>query len=787
MINHNHSLQNPYAVNRPAGRTFVGYREGRESVQEVCNCLIASAAGSPSYWIAGEPKSGKSSFLLKLEDSLGKDAGEEATRFRPVPLAISCADYASPLALCRGVVRCLAESVRSHLRIAEPEAAGEPQLAPFQLLESDGPASIQRMLPLLWQDLAAGARQLYGGRSRFVLLIDDLDAAVEGRWAQKLFPTLRLLLTEGPGACSRCGLSGDNVKLVLAGSPDLAAAPLFGRLSSFLHEIRLRPLALNDVKELIRTAWRPLNGNQGDLAVQIMRAAGGQPWLTQLVLEQFTRAKRLEREFAEWFKAFDWTGLSGETEPRPVLERWLGRLPEAGPTILAHLVLAQDGMTPQEIGDATGLDEKDLSAPLGRLRDLGLVYESIFRPGACEVCEVVKRWYLGKSGGSVFVGEIERLKTPVPAAPQPAARDFSLLLSLDHRVMVADGLYTRFFSLNSGFTDEARRLYRDARDAASLRNLDDLRARLGNLGKNFVDEDWRVAWEDYFERTDRQRIRFILQTGDLDLLDFPIELLPFEQGFLGLRVPTFKEVLGLRRKEPYRLAGGCLPAREPVNVLLVGAGGGGQYANRSLSALPQVVPEIIGVCKALRMAATRRSFSLGRIVVLSDAPGLAIEGAVVRPATVDGLREALGVEPQSGFHILHYSGHYKFGTSDHETGLLIPGRTGLELFSLPALFQLLDGDTVRFACFNGCSSGDHQPATPTHYLGAPYTCLRAGVPAVVGMRWPIGDRDARDLAIVFYEQLASLGVPELALLETRMWAEREHRGTLWAAPVMLTC
>jgi CHAT domain/AAA domain len=779
MLDQNLDPSSPYAVIRPAApRAFVGYREGSESLYQVRDRLTAIDAGSPSYWIAGEPRSGKSSFLRKLEELLGNEPGRRGTRFRPVPLYVSCAEHGSSLALFRALLRPLAEAVPGRPRSAEPPAAVPPP-GPFQLLAGDGPVNAQQLLPLLRADLAAAARGLDGNRSLFVLLIDDLDAAMSGRWGQRLSATLRALLTEPPAGCAGC--DGLNVKLVVAGSPELRRVPQFEHLMRLLEVIKLRPLQLDEVGDLIRNAGRPFNGH---LAAGILRATGGQPWLTQLVLDLFTATQRRETEFADWFKRFEWTRLRGDAGNRWLAEQWLSRLPDGGLAILAQLTLAPAGRTLQELAEATHLADAELAPKLEKMTGLGLIYQPQQRPDAYEVCGVVKRWYLETTGGAVFVDAIERQARSLPAA-LPAARPFSLLLSLDHRVMVADGLYTRCFGLDNRFTDEAQSLYRSARQATTAQHLADLGQRLENLGRNNVDENWRGTWEDYFDRTERQGIRFILQTGDQELLDFPIELLPFEQGFLGLRVPAFKEIIGLRRRQkPYRLAGACLPRDEPLNVLLVGAGAGGQCGDYVLPELPGVAPEILGICAALQSAAAKGSLSLGRIVVLSDTPGLAIAGAVVKEATVDGLRQALGGD--YGFHVLHFSGHYGFGWTDQSSGLRLQGTGGVELFSLVDLFQQLDGKGLRLACFNGCNSGNHLSASPTHYLGAPYTCLRAGVPAVIGMRWPIDDLAARDLGIRFYQHLAEHGVPETALLETRKWAE-SRGGTLWAAPVMLTC
>jgi hypothetical protein len=775
MINHRPQPQQLYTVDRPASPlTFAGYRECLEEIR----AQLTSTGGPQSYWIIGEPKSGKSSFLLKMEDLLRKDAEPKRSHLRPVPLYVSCASCDSLWSLCQSLLQRLAAAAPSRPGTALSGPAAASRLEPSWLPESKPPVAVKDLLALLWKGLAAAATQLDGNLSPIVLLIDDLDSAMEKTWGRKLFQVLKALLTEAPAE----GATSADLAVALAGSPDLASVPQFADLLGPLDIVNLRPLRLRDVGDLIRASGRAvLNGH---LAEAVLRATGGQPWLTQLVLALFTEAHLPEREFSNWFKTFDWVRLRGNTDHQQVLARWLSCLPEGGFTILALLTLARKGMTLREIAEATHLDDADVAPRLGKMVGLGLIYQPEQRPDTYQVCDVVMRCYLEASGGAVLLQEIDRLKG---SSPGSSLADFCLLLSLEHRVMVADGLYTRCFALDNRFTDEAQSLYRSARKATTAQDLEDLGQRLEDLGRNYVDENWLVTWEDYFDGTDRQLTRFIMQTGDQELLDFPIELLPFEHGFLGLRVPTFKEIIGLRRRQqPYRLAAGCLPRDEPLNVLLVGAAAGGKYGNGKLPALPGVGPEIVGICQALQVAAKQGTLSLGRIVVLSDAPDFPLDGVVVHQPTVEEMRQVLGNAAGPGFHVLHFSGHYAFGQSDQSSGLLIQGADGVDLFSLADLFQQLDGKKLRFACFNGCGSGNHLPQSPTHYLGAPYTCLRAGVPAVIGMRWPIDDAAARDLGIFFYQKLAASMLPEMALLETRKWAERRG-GTLWAAPVMLTC
>ncbi len=64
--------------------------------------------------------------------------------------------------------------------------------------------------------------------------------------------------------------------------------------------------------------------------------------------------------------------------------------------------------------------------------------------------------------------------------------------------------------------------------------------------------------------------------------------------------------------------------------------------------------------------------------------------------------------------------------------------------------------------------------------------VEAGLPSVLGMRWPVADASARVLAGAFYQALFSEGRLDTALLKARQTiARRDREDITWVSPVLV--
>lgn len=72
------------------------------------------------------------------------------------------------------------------------------------------------------------------------------------------------------------------------------------------------------------------------------------------------------------------------------------------------------------------------------------------------------------------------------------------------------------------------------------------------------------------------------------------------------------------------------------------------------------------------------------------------------------------------------------------------------------------------------------------FLGIADASVEAGLPAVLGMRWPVNDGSARVLARAFYDALFREGALDTALLKARQAiASRDRKDITWVSPVLV--
>jgi hypothetical protein len=171
-------------------------------------------------------------------------------------------------------------------------------------------------------------------------------------------------------------------------------------------------------------------------------------------------------------------------------------------------------------------------------------------------------------------------------------------------------------------------------------------------------------------------------------------------------------------------------------------------------------------------------------------------GLVTLQRLPDARLSTLQAELRRGqYHIFHFTGH---GGVDATTGdgLLVvdneddePGSqagpsagTG-RVVAASALGGLLhDHPSLRLAVLNACQAARSAGTDP--FSGAGQGLVRAGIPAVIAMQFPIADLDAAQLSRELYAALAD-GYPlDAALAEARKALANESQNAAWATPVL---
>jgi CheY-like chemotaxis protein len=162
-----------------------------------------------------------------------------------------------------------------------------------------------------------------------------------------------------------------------------------------------------------------------------------------------------------------------------------------------------------------------------------------------------------------------------------------------------------------------------------------------------------------------------------------------------------------------------------------------------------------------------------------------------RRATLETVREEL---KKCKYHILHYAGHGIYDKKSPERSYLSfwekQNRQGdVKRMPVSELQMLLRDSDLRFAylsCCLGTRTGEPARLLDDDFLGVADGIICAGVPAVLGFRWPVNDYGARDLALAFYESLASQGQIDVALLDARCQIAAQDRDDMgWISPILI--
>ena len=173
--------------------------------------------------------------------------------------------------------------------------------------------------------------------------------------------------------------------------------------------------------------------------------------------------------------------------------------------------------------------------------------------------------------------------------------------------------------------------------------------------------------------------------------------------------------------------------------------------------------------------------------------GYAIQYEVWLPnaVTFDRFRNVL---MQEKYDIIHYIGHGLHRPRSPEDDALFfyegENRTGeVKLFTARLLQSILTDYKVKMfylSCCEGTATSAPDAAPNDDFLGIAHALVAAGVPTVLGYRWPVSDSGALLLATKFYEYFLFSGDPAIALWQARKRvAEQSRDERAWLSPILI--
>ncbi len=150
--------------------------------------------------------------------------------------------------------------------------------------------------------------------------------------------------------------------------------------------------------------------------------------------------------------------------------------------------------------------------------------------------------------------------------------------------------------------------------------------------------------------------------------------------------------------------------------------------------------------------------------------------------TLDGLRRAL-VEEE--FHALHFLGHGAYDPESGEGALYLEDGQGKAAIvrGRHLAEQLLDRSSLRLAFLNACRTA--RASAPRAFGGVATALVRAGLPAVIAMQFPITDGAAITFSETLYRRLAAGDGIDAAVTEGRLAiVGRQPKSLEWGTPVL---
>lgn len=267
-----------------------------------------------------------------------------------------------------------------------------------------------------------------------------------------------------------------------------------------------------------------------------------------------------------------------------------------------------------------------------------------------------------------------------------------------------------------------------------------------------------------------------------DFLGVPVECL-FEKGqkkFLALRHPLTRVVTnvatGKQSLSPAFFEDLAEDKRKGLKILLIAS----NTAMYGLPGVPGVDAEV--------------EFLEQRLATVFDEIGLRpkIDALLTAEASYDEVKRRL---KNCDYNIVHYAGHTLFDQEQPENSSLLFWKErdcGGEVVPVRVaeLEAWLRDSRVNFFYLSSCSSAQTVVSglriQQDSLLGVAEAIIQAGVPSVLGFRWPVSDRGALLLAQTFYDSLAKWGQLDRALLEARqeVYVKLTAENT-WLSPILI--
>lgn len=257
--------------------------------------------------------------------------------------------------------------------------------------------------------------------------------------------------------------------------------------------------------------------------------------------------------------------------------------------------------------------------------------------------------------------------------------------------------------------------------------------------------------------------------GDSMGLGIPFELMQNENNnSLALRHIITRQISGHTSKpEPFHyFIRDLIKSENYFSMLLVGSDGNGD--------LPAVEDEVKALEKQIKA-------SLDLLGVKHHFKCISGE-----EATFENVQRELR---ESDYHIFHYAGHsFHVDTKPEESGIILKEGNKWRAMTTHELESIARDKNLRLVYLSSCRGARSSDKGYGSFHGLFDALTKAGVPVVLGFRWQVKDKDAKEFAEVFYQHLLRTFSPGNAILEARKNAHSKpqgHNHHAWLSPILL--
>lgn len=310
-----------------------------------------------------------------------------------------------------------------------------------------------------------------------------------------------------------------------------------------------------------------------------------------------------------------------------------------------------------------------------------------------------------------------------------------------------------------------------------LRDFDRHRPLVKKLGEDLysllfeVDSSILNGYQRALGGTSKKQYLHLVFETTRDLASLPLEFLYSEEHseYLVLLHPFIRQIQGVVTKQPpitAKFIHDLVDSGEKLRVLILAS-------NTQPS-----VPLIDGMAAELRD-------------LLSDVDWIDLTYVDSDHATAAKVEDLLdGCQ----YHMVHYIGHGKFKQKSPEQSCLLFREQGNQSSDVKEIsgdqlgLLLRDAETSFFhlTCCEGTQSGEASDLVEDDYLGIADGIIQAGVPSVLGYRWPVAASRAKDMLDAFYPAFLAYGNPQSALLFARKRLAMQDKDDLtWLSPMLI--